>query len=123
MRFHEIKEMLKISDFYLGKQKSFIPKKILSVPYTMNNYFPANRWPLDVLTFLIHDFDIPISFLRAILRLHTLLFLDTMLLLVVYRPSCVFFNQFFSNSLKALLDYIIADNYTLIEIILRIPAS
>ena len=32
-----IKEMLKISDFYLDKQKSFIPKKILSVPYTIDS--------------------------------------------------------------------------------------
>ena len=31
MRFYKIKEMLKISDFYLDKQKSFIPKEILSV--------------------------------------------------------------------------------------------
>ena len=31
--------MLKIPDFYLDKQKSFIPKKILSVPCTMNSSF------------------------------------------------------------------------------------
>ena len=31
--------MLKISDFYLDKQKSFIPKKILSVPCTMDSSF------------------------------------------------------------------------------------
>ena len=33
----EIKEILKVSDFYLDKQKSFIPKKILSVPCTMDS--------------------------------------------------------------------------------------
>ena len=31
--------MLKISDFYFDKQKSFIPKKILSVPCTMDSTF------------------------------------------------------------------------------------
>ena len=31
--------MLKISDFYLDKQKSVIPKKILSVPRTMDSSF------------------------------------------------------------------------------------
>ena len=46
--------MLKISDFYLDKQKSFIPKKILSVPWIA--LFSANRWRLDVLTFLIKGF-------------------------------------------------------------------
>ena len=46
-----IKDMLKISDFYLDKQKSFIPK---NVPWIVLS--SANRWPLDVLTFLIHGF-------------------------------------------------------------------
>ena len=45
--------MLKISDLYLDKQKSFIPKKILSVWIAL---FSANRWRLDVLTFLIKGF-------------------------------------------------------------------
>ena len=44
--------MLKISDFYLDKQKSFIPKKILSVPCTMDSTF----FSLDVPTFLIKGF-------------------------------------------------------------------
>ena len=48
--------MLKILDFFLDKQKSFIPKKILSVPCTMDSSFLANRWRLDVLTFLIKGF-------------------------------------------------------------------
>ena len=34
-----IKQLLKISAFYLDKQKSFIPKKIWSVQCTMDNYF------------------------------------------------------------------------------------
>ena len=45
--------MLKISDFYLDKQKSFILKKILGVPIVL---FSANRWPLNALTFLVHGF-------------------------------------------------------------------
>ena len=32
-----IKGILKISDFYLDQQKSFIPKNVLSVPCTMDN--------------------------------------------------------------------------------------
>ena len=49
--------MLKISDLYLDKQKYFIHKKILSVPCTMYHaLFSANRWCLDVLTFLIKGF-------------------------------------------------------------------
>jgi hypothetical protein len=46
--------MLKISDFYLDKQKGFIPKKIWSVPWIV--LFSANRWSLDVLTLLINGF-------------------------------------------------------------------
>ena len=46
--------MLKFSDLYLDEQKSFIPKKILSVLWiTLSS---ANRWRLDVLTFLIKGF-------------------------------------------------------------------
>ena len=41
--------MLKISDLYLDKQKSVISKK--NVPWIA--LFSANRWRLDVLTFLI----------------------------------------------------------------------
>ena len=48
--------MLKISDFYLDKQKFFVPKKILSVTCTMESFFSANRWRLDVLTFLVKGF-------------------------------------------------------------------
>ena len=44
--------MLKFSDFYLDKQKSFIPKK--NIPWIA--LFSANRWRLDVLTFLIKGF-------------------------------------------------------------------
>ena len=47
--------MLKISDFYLDKQKGFIPKKISSVPWIA--LFSANRWRLDIQTFLIKGFD------------------------------------------------------------------
>ena len=48
--------MLTISDFYLDKQKSFIPKKneVYHVPWIALN--SAQRWRLDVLTFLIHGF-------------------------------------------------------------------
>ena len=42
----EIKEMLKISAFYLDKQKSFIPKKI-EVPWIA--LISAKRWRIDVL--------------------------------------------------------------------------
>jgi hypothetical protein len=44
--------MLKISAFYLDKQKSFFPKK--NVPWIA--LISAKRWRLDVLTFLIHGF-------------------------------------------------------------------
>ena len=44
--------MLKISDFYLNKQKSFIPQKNIS----WIALFSANRWHLDVSTFLIKGF-------------------------------------------------------------------
>ena len=43
------KETKKISDFYLDKQKCFIPKKTLSVPCTIDSS-TAKRWRLDVLT-------------------------------------------------------------------------
>ena len=47
--------MLNFSDFYLDKQKMFFfPKKILNVPRIA--LFSANRWRLDVLTFLIKGF-------------------------------------------------------------------
>ena len=46
--------MLKISAFYLDKQKCFIPKK--NIKCTMYHDFSANRWRLDVLTFLIKGF-------------------------------------------------------------------
>ena len=46
----QLSEWAEIWDVYLDKHKSFVPKKILSVPLI------ANRWPLDVLTFLIHGF-------------------------------------------------------------------
>ena len=49
--------MLKISAFYLDKQKSFIPKKkieVYHVPWIA--LISAKRWRLDVLTFLIHGF-------------------------------------------------------------------
>ena len=41
VRFQEIRNQrdAKISDFYLDKQKSFIPKKILSVPCIMDSSF------------------------------------------------------------------------------------
>ena len=50
--------MLKISAFYLDKQKSFIPKKkfeVYHVPWIA--LISAKRWRLDVLTFLIHGFE------------------------------------------------------------------
>ena len=52
-----IKEMLKISAFYLDKQKSFIPKKKYEV-YQVSRIvlISANRWQLDVLTFLIQGY-------------------------------------------------------------------
>ena len=47
--------MLKISEFYLDKRKSFIPK--INTKCTMYiALFSANRWRLDVLTFLIKGF-------------------------------------------------------------------
>ena len=39
VRFHEIINQREISDFYLDKQKSFVPKKILSVPCTIDELF------------------------------------------------------------------------------------
>ena len=53
----EIKKMLKFSAFYFDKQKSFLPKKRHEV-YQVSRIvlFEINRWPLDVLTFLIHGF-------------------------------------------------------------------
>ena len=49
--------MLKISDFYLDKQKSFIPKKyyVYHVPWIALS--SANRWRLDILTFLVKGFE------------------------------------------------------------------
>jgi hypothetical protein len=44
--------MLKISAFYLDKQKSLYLKNIWSVPFSRKVLFSTNRWPLDVLTFL-----------------------------------------------------------------------
>ena len=55
--------MLKISDFYLDKQKSFIPKKNI----TLDSIFSAKRWCLDVLTFLIKGFDESNNDLKLIL--------------------------------------------------------
>ena len=49
-----IKEMLKISAFYLDKQKSFIPKKILSVPCTMDSSFFSQQMPYCVATLLVY---------------------------------------------------------------------
>ena len=49
--------MLKISDFYLDKKKVLFIKNIVSVPCTMDSFFSANRWCLDVLTFRIKCFD------------------------------------------------------------------
>ena len=51
--------MLTISDFYLDKPKSFIPKKILKYHVPWIALFLANRWRLDVLTFRIKGFDLP----------------------------------------------------------------
>jgi hypothetical protein len=45
--------MLKISGFYLDKQKSFISKKLSWIALSS-----ANRWRRDVLTFLIKGFGI-----------------------------------------------------------------
>ena len=45
--------MLKISAFYLDKQKSFIPKVYLVPQIAL---ISAKRWRLDILTFLIHGF-------------------------------------------------------------------
>ena len=67
--------MLKISDFYLDKQKSFIPKKNMYTPWIA--LFSAKRWRHDVLTFLIKGFDICHSNVLAqeIHEVHTLRFL------------------------------------------------
>jgi hypothetical protein len=56
VRFHEmkIKGMLKISDFYLDKQKSFIPKKIWSVPCTTHSSFFSQQMPYCLLTLLVY---------------------------------------------------------------------
>ena len=40
--------------------KVLLMKKNLSVPSTMDSYFSANRWPLDIITFLIHGFGNPV---------------------------------------------------------------
>ena len=48
--------MLKISNFYLDKQKSFIPKKIEVYHVPWIALISAKRWRLDVLTFLIYGF-------------------------------------------------------------------
>ena len=57
--------MLKISDFYLDKQKSFIPKMNIMCTKDLDVYhvpwialFSANRWRLDVLTFHIKGFGV-----------------------------------------------------------------
>ena len=52
--------MLQISDLYLDKQKSFIPKKNIkcTMYHAWRAFFSANRWRLDVLTFLIKGFDL-----------------------------------------------------------------
>ena len=46
--------MLKISDFYLDKQKSFIPKKNWSVPCTMDSSFFSQKMPYYLLTLLVY---------------------------------------------------------------------
>ncbi len=50
--------MLKNSTFYVDKQKSFIPKKYEMYQVSMAVHSETNRWPLDVLTFLIHGFSL-----------------------------------------------------------------
>jgi hypothetical protein len=45
---------LKISAFYLDKQKSFIPKKILSVPYTMGSSVFSQQMPYCLATLLVY---------------------------------------------------------------------
>ena len=47
------KQILKVSDFYLDKQKKIL-KEVYHVPWIV--LFSADRWPLEVLTFLIHGF-------------------------------------------------------------------
>ena len=44
--------MLKISDFYLDKQKNLIPKKIWSVPCTMDSSFFSQQMPYCLATLL-----------------------------------------------------------------------
>ena len=61
VRFHAFinQRDAKISDFYLDKQKSFIPKKILSLPCAMDStFFSQQMAPWYVLTFLINGFEI-----------------------------------------------------------------
>ena len=52
----EIKQMLKILAFYLNKQKSFIPKKIWSVPCTMDNSFFSQQMPYCLATLLVYNY-------------------------------------------------------------------
>ena len=53
MKF-KIKQMLKISAFYLDKQKSFIPKKKWSVPCTMDSSFIRQQMPYCLATLLVY---------------------------------------------------------------------
>ena len=78
VRVHKLKNQrdAKNSYFYLDKQKCFIPKKILSVPCTMDSSF-FNRWRLDVLTFLIKGFDFHNFFLEVRNNPYEFLFINS----------------------------------------------
>ena len=54
-RNSESKGCWKFQLFQLDKQKSFIPEKRYEV-YQVSSFFQINRWPLYVLTLLIHSF-------------------------------------------------------------------
>ena len=45
---------MKVSAFYLDKQKSFIPKKNWSVPCTMDSSFFSQKMPYYLLTLLVY---------------------------------------------------------------------
>ena len=49
-----IKQLLKYSSPYLDKQKSFIPKKIWSVPFTIDSSFFSQQMPFCLLTLLVY---------------------------------------------------------------------